>query len=77
MTDDNLVVLRLTHGEASALSYFIAFAALQHTEGDRKLTPHEDAMVTKIAQLDPEGYRMWQDSVVRAAGSELLRTEKS
>ncbi len=62
------LTLELTHGEASALCYFIAYAALVHTKGDRELTPHEDAMVTKVAQMDPASYTMWQESVMRAAG---------
>ena len=67
--DDEEIVLSLTPGEASALSYFIAFAALKHMEkGDGKLTSHEDAMVTKVSKLDPEAYRQWQEAVFRAAG---------
>jgi hypothetical protein len=64
------LTLELNHGEASALCYFIAFAALKHTQGEHKLTPHEDAMVTKVSQMDPSSYEMWQASVLRAVDSE-------
>jgi hypothetical protein len=56
------LTLELNHGEASALCYFIAYAALKH----EKLTPHEEAMVTKVALMDPTSYEMWQASVMRA-----------
>lgn len=64
--ENNEITLVLDHGEASALSYFVAFSAWVHSEKGSKLTDHENRMITKVAQLDPDGYRMWQESVGRA-----------
>ena len=66
--DNDTLTLILDRGEASALSYFVAFAALAHPS----LTRHEDSMVTKVAQLDEDGFKMWQDSVGSANRTKLV-----
>lgn len=62
------VTLELTLGEASALSYFIAYAALNHAikGSQQQLTPHEESMVQKVSELDPNAYEMWRGAVMRA-----------
>ncbi len=65
-TDDRpeLHTLTLTPGEASALSYFVAFAALHH----EPMTPHEQAMVSRVSAMDPDAFTMWRTAVLDAAG---------
>jgi hypothetical protein len=55
-------------GEASALSYLIAFAALNHP----RLTRLEDSLVTKVSQLDPDAFSMWRAGVMRAQTQEPI-----
>lgn len=58
----------LTPGEASALSYFIAFAAVNHALKDtslQRLTEHEESMIEKVIALDPDGYEMWREAIIR------------
>ena len=62
MESNETVILKINHGELSALSYLIAFAVLNHP----KLTPLENDLVNKISQLDSYTYTMWQTSVLRA-----------
>jgi hypothetical protein len=71
MESNETVILKLNHGELSALSYLVAFAVLNHP----KLTPHENDLVTKISQLDPDAYTMWRASVLRAADEKRLERE--
>jgi hypothetical protein len=67
------VTLELNHGELSALSYLVAFAVLNHP----KLTPHEDSLVTKISQLDPDGYKLWQEAVRKTSRVTATETRES
>ena len=65
--------LELTPGEGSALSYFVAYAAVNHAvKGThQQLTPHEESMVRKVADLDPDAYEMWRAAVMRAIDKEV------
>lgn len=58
----------LTAGEASALTYFVAYAAVNHAMRDtslQQITPHEETMIEKVIALDPTGYEMWREAIIR------------
>lgn len=58
----------LTPGEASALSYFVAYAAVNHAmhaTSLQQITPHEESMIQKVVALDPEAYEMWSTAIMR------------
>ena len=68
MPDDGTVEIELTLGEASALSYFVAYAAVNHAlraTSYQQITPHEESMIQKVIALDPEAYEMWASAIMR------------